>query len=393
MDFQTASAIVFVILLSVFLYIQRKKVTMQKILFPLFYFLMYRGRFGLKFMERSAARHGRLLRILGFVGIVIGFLGMVGIAIVLVQNMIKILTVPETISGVQLVLPVKVKGSFYVPFFYWILSIVVIAVVHEFSHGVIAKAHKMRIKSSGFAFLGILLPILPAAFVEPNEKELVKRPKRQQLAVYAAGPFANILFGLAALVVLLLIAGPVTGLFFEDRGVEITGLVTGKIVYPAQAANMTAGDVITGIDNKPITSTDSFVTALKSKRPGDFIEVTTNRSSYTVTLAKNPYNASLPYLGVYVQQKTSLKPSAIRSVGKLVPYIVVWFLGLIYWLYLLSLGIGLFNLVPLGPLDGGRMLLAALQKFYQKEKAARYWRLISMFFLALIVTNLVFSFL
>ena len=79
-------------------------------------------------------------------------------------------TKPAASSGVGLVLPFKAKGVFYVPFFYWIISIFVIAVVHEFSHGLIARANNIKVKSSGFAFLALLVPIIPAAFVEPDEK-------------------------------------------------------------------------------------------------------------------------------------------------------------------------------------------------------------------------------
>jgi len=32
------------------------------------------------------------------------------------------------------------------------------------------------------------------------------------------------------------------------------------------------------------------------------------------------------------------------------------------------MGIGLFNLVPLGPIDGGRMLQVVLQKFSKNKK-------------------------
>jgi membrane-associated protease RseP (regulator of RpoE activity) len=392
MDFQLASAIAFVVLLGIFLYLQRKKLTLQKVAFPFLYFLMRRSKLGLRSMEATAKRYGRLTRVLGIFGIVIGFIGMGVMAFALIQNIVKILTVPEAVSGVQLVLPFKLKGSFYVPFFYWIASITVIATIHEFSHGVVAQAYKMKIKSSGFAFLAILVPILPAAFVEPNEKELTRSPRKQQLSVYAAGPFSNILLGMMVLGIFLLTVGPVSNLLFENTGVEVTGLVESDIIYPAKAVNISPGELITGIDNNEIKDTDAFVSALSSKKPGDLVDIRTNKSEYTVTLAKNPANQSKPYLGVYVQQKSIVKPSVQDSVGSFVPAAAVWLYGLLYWLYILNLGIGLFNLVPLGPLDGGRMLLVALQNYTDKKRAAKYWRLISTFFLALIITNLVFSF-
>ena len=67
-------------------------------------------------------------------------------------------------------------------------------------------------------------------------------------------------------------------------------------------------------------------------------------------------------------------------------------MGLFYWLYVLNLGIGLFNLAPMGPLDGGRMLLVTLQQYMDEKKAIRYWKNIGLFFLALVLINIAFSF-
>jgi len=85
-------------------------------------------------------------------------------------------------------------------FSYWILSIFLIAVIHEFSHGVVGRAWKLKIKSSGFAFLSILVPVIPAAFVEPDEKQTAKASARAQLGMLSAGPFSNVVF--AALILL-----------------------------------------------------------------------------------------------------------------------------------------------------------------------------------------------
>ena len=64
-----------------------------------------------------------------------------------------------------------------------------------------------------------------------------------------------------------------------------------------------------------------------------------------------------------------------------------------YWLFVLNLGIGLFNLVPLGPIDGGRMLQLAMHKIFRNEKKGdKAWKYISMLFLALILANIMFAF-
>ena len=64
-----------------------------------------------------------------------------------------------------------------------------------------------------------------------------------------------------------------------------------------------------------------------------------------------------------MRQQNIAKPGLKNRLGGIIPAALIWFYGFLYWLYLLNLGIGLFNLVPLGPIDGGRMLLVALKKF------------------------------
>jgi membrane-associated protease RseP (regulator of RpoE activity) len=57
---------------------------------------------------------------------------------------------------------------------------------------------------------------------------------------------------------------------------------------------------------------------------------------------------------------------------------------------MLNLGIGAINLLPLGPLDGGRMANIALNKrMKNKERAKKLFRWISMLSLLLLLANLI----
>ncbi len=391
-DYQFMGFLVFVFFLSVFLYYERKKIVMQKFLFPLLYFAMYKSRVGLNFMDIVAKKFSRPLKYLAYVGIVAGFLGMIFIAYTLIINVYNLLTVPSAAAGVGLVLPFKVKGSFYVPFFYWIISIFIIAVVHEFSHGVIARVFGIKIKSSGFAFLGILLPILPAAFVEPDEKQINKASKKAQLSIYAAGPFSNILLAAIVLGIFFAAISPLSNAIYNPDGVLVSDLMGSNDSFPAGAAGIEKGELILSVDNTPTLSVDNFTSVMDSKRSGDTILITTNVSQYNVTLAESPNNSSKGYLGVYIGQSFDVKEDFAEKYGTWFLPIISWFIGLFYWLFLLNLGIGLFNLVPLGPIDGGRMLLTTLKHYISEKKAHRIWSVISTFFLILIIVNIGFAF-
>ena len=202
MNIEIISIIVFLLFLLFVLYYWRRNVAVQKILFPILYFAMFRTKFGIKFMKSFSKKHPKLVSALGVIGVYIGFLGMAFIAWALIWNLIQTIMSPVAVQGVALVLPFKAKGVFYVPFFYWIISIFVLAIVHEFAHGVVAKRYGVKIKSSGFAFFCIFIPLIPAAFVEPDEKTLVKKTRMQQLSVFAAGPLANVILGIACLLIL-----------------------------------------------------------------------------------------------------------------------------------------------------------------------------------------------
>jgi len=376
--------ILFFVILSLFAFIKRKKIRMQKILYPALYFLMYRTKIGLNFMDNVAKKFPRFLRAAGYFAIFIGFSGMLLLAFELIRNLVKILTTPEAVPGVGLVLPFEVKGAFYVPFFYWIISIFILAVVHEFSHGIFARLYDIKIKSSGFAVLAILIPILPAAFVEPDEKKLRKKKAREQLSVFAAGPFANIAFAFFVLLIFGLFVPPVLSSIVELNGIEVVEILDN---FPAQKAGITKGEIIKEIDNVEVKGLANFTSFLSSKRPGDSVLLKTDKNEYNIVLGENPQNKSKSYLGVSVSQNSDIKGGVIEKYGKLIPSVILWFIGLMYWLYLLNLGIGLFNLVPIGPIDGGRMMHVALLKFFNKKKADRYWKIISVFFLLLIIFN------
>ena len=343
-------------------------------------------------MDKFQKKFPKILKAISYVSITIGFIGMALIIFSLIHNLYKLLLIPTATAAVVPVLPFKIKGAFFVPFFYWIISIFIIAVVHEFSHGIFARLYNLKIKSSGFAFLGVLLPVLPAAFVEPEERQLKKAPLKQQLGVYSAGPFSNILLAFIILLLSALIVPPITDALVDYNGVQITGFIEDNdITYPAELSGLKKGEIIISINNVPTPYIENFTSIMNSTKPGETILLETDSDKYNIALAHHPENPEKSYLGVYVSQSSKIKQELKQKIF-FIPDIILWLLGLLYWLYLLNLGIGLFNLVPIGPIDGGRMLKALLQKYFEKNKAQRIFKYISSLFLFLVLINLVFAF-
>ena len=382
-NIQSTLAIIFFTVMFAFLVYKRKKLNVQKVLFPLIYVIMYRTKWGLKTMDKIAHRVPYLGYIIG-AGVVICFLGMAFICVEIIRASIKLILSPESAVSVQPVLPFEAKGVFFVPFVYWILSIFIIATVHEFSHGIAARYFGMKLKSSGFAFLCLVLPIIPAAFVEPDEKQLSKAKLGKKLGVFAAGPFSNIITAGVILLIVLFIFNPIGKMVFEPAGVEIISINQDG---PSAPSGLAPKDIIQDVDGVVVPDVKAFVTELRSHKPGDTILIKTNNGVRGITLGTNPTDESLPWLGISSRPHTVIRDSIEASIGTFIPAALEWIFGFFYWVFLLSLGIGLFNLLPMGPLDGGLMMRTTLKKYY-KNKGIIAFRIMSWGFFILILANL-----
>jgi len=390
---QSILAILFVIALTVFLIIKRKKVQVEKILFPVFYFVMYRTKLGIVYMDKIAQRLGGLLRFCASGIIAIGFIGMVFICVELLFTIYRVFTDPVTPAGVGIIQPFvpDVPGTVFVPFLYFIISIIVIAIIHEGSHGVMARAFKIKIKSSGFAFLSVVFPIIPAAFVEPDEKVMNKRPLKQQLAIFSAGPVSNIFTAVLVLALFALVLQPVVLAVADFEGIQVTGFPEGE--SPAKDIGIMPGELITAIDDHQLEDLSNFSAFLSPYLPGDTIDVVTDKSTYAITLISHPDNSSKAYLGISPKPKVGPSKEFVAQYGEPLTLFILWFIGLLFWIYLLSAGIGLFNLLPLGPVDGGRMFYIVLLHYLPAKQATKIFGYTSTFVLvvlALMIIGIIF---
>ena len=388
MNIQAIAALVFLTFMLLFVILNRKKIIVQKILFPVIYFVMYKSQFGIQWMDRVASRFPRTLKLIGVLGVIVGFLGMVLITYELVSSSAKLLIQKDAIPTVKPVLPFEAKGVFYVPFLYWILAILVIATVHEFAHGVMARVYKLTVKSSGVAFLGIVLPVVPAAFVEPDEKKIVKKPVMEQLAIFAAGPFSNLLFAGLIFLIIAFAVNPLAARIIDFTGIKVNTVAENS---PAHIAGIAAGELITEINGVPLSSVENFTSMLKTSKPGNRFEIKTNVTTHFLILGAGEKDSTKPYMGITALQGTKPNAEFIAKYGENFTLFLRWFFGLLYWLLLLSLGIGLFNLLPLGPVDGGRMLHLVLTKLSPKI-GLQTFNIVSFLLLGMILFDLLFGF-
>lgn len=339
---------------------------------------LYKTKVGVKLMQKIADKHAEFIKWLGYIGIGVGFSGMAFIVWTLIKGIWDLVFNPAAPAVIAPVIPgFNIPGvGITVPLITGWLALFVVVLIHEFSHGVVSKAHKIPVKSSGLLVFG---PIL-GAFVEPEEKKLKASSDVVQYSVYAAGPFSNILSAFIFTFILGIIIAPIILGMTVPAGIELTSVTPD---LPAAIAGLEQGAIITAVNGIDIIDSESFLTELETLRPDEQLNLTDdNNNNFLLTSIKNPDNPAKGLIGINLASHRIPKLQSLWYLGLL--NILNWLKDFIKWIVILSLGIGLANLLPLGPVDGGRMLQVLLLKTHGK-KGDYYWKKTSLITLAVII--------
>jgi|SRR3989344_6286847 len=360
--------LLFYLIIILIVYLNRKKFEIQAKVIAL-----YRTKFGIKFINYAGTKFSKPLKILGYIGIPVGFLGMGFILYVFGEGIFKALSQPNAAPVVSPVLPgLPIPGTeVVVPLFYGLVAIFIVIIIHESSHGIIAKAHKIPVKNTGFVLFG---PI-PGAFVEPDEKIIEKSPKKVQLSIFAAGPFSNILTAALVILLFIFVISPVFGKVTEPQGFYF---ITVKEGGPANLSGIPANVVFDKVDDNVINTSTTFIEYMGAIKPGEEITISNENQEYKVKTGENPTNNTKPYLGIELMTK-------YKNEDKFAFKGLIFGMELLKWIWILSLGLGLANLLPLGPVDGGRMFHVATVGFFGKEKGQKIWIRVSIVVLFILI--------
>ena len=69
MDFQTIAAFVFLVLLTIFVYLKRNNLDTKQIIPHILYFSMYKTKIGIRLMDSAAKKFRKFVQYLGYFGI------------------------------------------------------------------------------------------------------------------------------------------------------------------------------------------------------------------------------------------------------------------------------------------------------------------------------------
>ena len=134
--------ILFYLGIILLLYLNRKKFEFQGKIVAL-----YRTKVGLGLMDRVSNKYRELIKLLGYCAVGIAYVALILIFGLLIKATIDLVLNKPGAAGAAPVLPgVPIAGTGLVfPLIIGWISLFIIVVVHEFSHGVVARAFKLKI--------------------------------------------------------------------------------------------------------------------------------------------------------------------------------------------------------------------------------------------------------
>ena len=150
----------------------------------------------------------------------------------------------------------------FVPFWWPALALVFTLLIHEYSHGIQARAHGMEVKSFGLLVAG---PIPVGAFAEPEHMDMIMAPRRERLRLFAAGPAINLVATFIFLVILGFVS---TGFVASNPGIHAIAIIDEG---GADEAGIMPYDIITHVDGIVVPDYDSFSLQMDSLEAGDVI--------------------------------------------------------------------------------------------------------------------------
>lgn len=373
LDLYFISVIVFFIIIATWLYKDRKNVEIKA-----YFIFMRKTKKFRNTIDKIAQKSPKFWKVVGTLAIIACFYYMFQGTHMLITNSYQIFSGQITESGLKLIVPSPTsaastgQGYIAIPFWFWIITIACILIPHELSHGIIARAEKIKLKSVGV----MLLAILPGAFVEPDEKQLKKAKIMPKLRVFAAGSGANFLVAAFVFLFVSFALWPA----ITSPGIELIYI---NETSPAMNAGLQSGMILTHVNNHQIKTTYKeylgsvgyLVDELGNIEPGDVLRFQTNESSHDVTLGLSGENA---YMGIIYKPVYRIESY----------FLMATLLPLLTMIWLFSFGVGVFNILPLYPLDGGLMIEALVERF-SKKMSKRITRTISIIVVLIIIYNFI----
>ena len=371
-DLYLLSVVIFFAILGVLIYRDRKNIDFKYILF------MRRTKRFRNVLDSIAKKSIRFWKIIGTIAFLVCIFYMI-YGTWNITNLAYLIFTGLRLPGpaVSIALPIPSQqvtvgpGFIGIPFWFWIIAVSIILIPHETMHGIIARAEKIKLKDVGL----MLLAIFPGAFVEPDEKQMKKSKFMTRMRIFSAGSFINITIGFIVILLVqsLLWAPNVSGILITDVNETAPaghiGLKPGMVIQSIDGRDMSMSFndyafIALTVDNSNtenitrVMSSYILTGTLVQYKPGDVVDMKVDGKDYNLTLGSrylNEYYPNFAYLGIESRANTS-NPSLFYTVFPLFGMIAM-----------LSILVGIFNILPIYPLDGGLIVQSIAEKISKKK--------------------------
>ncbi len=247
----------------------------------------------------------------------------------------------SVIPGVAPIIP-----GLDIPLIAGVIALAVLLVAHEFSHGILSRIFRVRIKSIGLLLFGII-PI--GAFVEPDEEKVKKLDAISQNKIFSAGISANFVLMFVFFVPMLLL------LVFALPHIYVQKLIVESTIpgFPANGV-IAPGAQILSWDGVNVSTLSQLEAVAVKDMPGGVVTVSTNQGDHSF-IAKSENGSSRGFIGVDVGQVSS---PVVNTPLKSTEYFLYTVFALSFMFNFL---VAVVNLLPLPGFDGKRIYDASVK--------------------------------
>jgi len=175
----------------------------------------------------------------------------------------------------------------------------------------------------------------------------------------------------------------------------------------APAVKVRMEGAIVQMNDALIRGQEDIVEFMWSTEPGDEVKVITEgeegRNEYDVVLGEHPSGNGIGYLGVgygqadpkgFIQNSLmffmSFKDRSTYYAPTWDGEFVYFFYHLLWWVMIINLLVAIFNMLPLGMLDGGRFFYLAIWGVTRSEKAGKIASKLMKWFILLVFVLLMY---
>ncbi|OUJ19238.1 Membrane-associated protease RseP regulator of RpoE activity in bacteria [Methanonatronarchaeum thermophilum] len=369
-------------------------------------FLAWRTEKGKQLMDYIAKRWRKPLKKLGTLNIILSLAAILIVTIFLAFQLFIIVLGPDLVTDVAISEAILLPGL-ALPIIFGLIALIVAVVIHEFSHAIYARVENIGVESVGFG----LLAVLPLAFVEPKIEDIKQSTRIQKLKMFSSGPASNIYLAAISIIIVFLI---ITTTFTPvSPGI---GVVEVQENSPAYQAGIQEDMIITGVNNQTIETHQEFQDIINQHNPGDTITIqTAQNGEYTLQLGQQDGE---PHMGIqlidvyglysvfsnpiaYITPQMGMTMPTLDTPfydAQINPDIALTIAQGAFWMGLLNFWLGILNMMPIFPLDGGRVFWEIIESLLEKQntikntKKATKWIVgtISIIFIAIYLAPIIY---